>query len=159
MKHFILFRIFFLFFMCIICFFSAASIPPCLGQNMPTKVTLGFDGLADLAANIDDFGAHFTGATVLACGGSLNCAQFPPFSGRNVIYDTIGLGGLITVTFDPSITGHVGDVSARVTGNRVITMTAYDRLGAMLGTTQTPGPNYVGSGLPPNILLSLHSDR
>src|SRR4051794_26203795 len=57
-----------------------------------TETTLGFDGLADLSLNVDDFGVHFTGAQVLACGGSLNCGPFPPFSGSNVIYDAPSFG-------------------------------------------------------------------
>jgi N-acetylmuramoyl-L-alanine amidase len=118
-----------------------------------TPITLGFDGLADLATNLNAFGVSFTGATVLSCGGSLNCVQFPPFSGRNVIYDSGN--GVITATFDPSTTGPVCMVSARITGNKNITMTAYDVKNNVLGMAQTGGPNYVGSGGTPNLLLSI----
>lgn len=120
----------------------------------PHDTILGFDGLADLGTNLDSKGVSFIGATVLACGGSLNCTYFPPYSGRNVIYDTPGFGGLIKATFDPAVTGFVSKVAARITGNTNITMTAFDDSGNVLGTAQTGGPNYVGAGSP-NILLSI----
>jgi N-acetylmuramoyl-L-alanine amidase len=130
------------------------------GVTGPTQTTLGFDGAPDLSLNIDEFGVHFTGAQVLACGGSLNCGPFPPFSGRNVVYDAPQLGGgVITATFDVSVTGSVDRVSARVTGNRNVTMTALDATGNSVGTAQTGGPNYVGSnsGIPANLLLEITS--
>lgn len=130
------------------------------GVTGPTQTTLGFDGAPDLSLNIDEFGVHFTGAQVLACGGSLNCGPFPPFSGRNVVYDAPQLGGgVITATFDVSVTGSVDRVSARVTGNRNVTMTALDATGNSVGTVQTGGPNYVGSnsGIPANLLLEITS--
>lgn len=137
-----------------------SSFIPILTIAQPTnEVTLGFDGLPDLSLNVDDFGVHFTGAQVLACGGSLNCGPFPPFSGANVIYDGPGSGGLITATFDPDITGDVDKLSARITGNRNITMTAFDSQGTAVGTAQTGGANYVGSntGIPANKLLEVIS--
>jgi len=123
------------------------------------RVTLGFDGLPDLSLNVDDFGVHFSGAQVLACGGSLNCGPFPPFSGANVIFDKPGFGGLITATFDVQMTGAVRKVSARVTGNRNVTMTALGTQGQFLGATQTGGANFVGSntGIPANKLLEISS--
>ena len=125
-----------------------------------TSTTLGFDGVPDLSLNIDDFGVTFAGAQVLACGASLNCGPFPPFSGKNVVYDAPNLGsGVITATFDIHVTGRVDKVSARITGNRNVTMTAFNANGGVLGSMQTGGPNYVGSGsgLPPNILLEIES--
>lgn len=121
------------------------------------KVTLGFDGLPDLSLNVDDFGVHFSGAQVLTCGGSLNCGPFPPFSGANVIFDIPGQGGLITATFDVATTGNVRKVSARVTGNRNVTMSALGAQGQVLGTSQTGGANFVGSGsgIPANKLLEI----
>lgn len=109
-----------------------------------------------MASNVDSQGARLTGATVLACGASLNCSEFPPFSGRNVIYDDPSSGGTITVTFDTAITGMVHSVSARITGNTNITMTAYGKANAVLGTAQTGGPNYAGKGTP-NMLLTIPS--
>ncbi len=125
----------------------------CSATSQNTPITLGFDGLADLSTNLNAFGVSFTGATVLACGGSLNCVPFPPFSGRNVIYDSGN--GVITANFDPSVTGAVCMVSARITGNRNITMTAFDNNNNVIDTQQTGGANYVGSGGTPNLLLSI----
>jgi N-acetylmuramoyl-L-alanine amidase len=126
------------------------------GQN---HVTLGFDGVPDLSLNVDGFGVHFTGAQVLACGGSLNCPEFPPFSGSNVIFDDFTSGGLITAIFDRQVTGRVTMVSARITGNRNITMTAFDPQGLVLGVDQTGGPNFTdaNTGIPPNKLLQVTS--
>ena len=127
-------------------------------QNSYSKeLTLGFDGLADLGTNVDAFGITFTGATVLACGGSLNCVPFPPYSGRNVIYDQPGYSGVITAVFNEAETGPVTKVSARITGNRSITMTAYDKDGNVVGVEETGGANYVGSdsGIAPNKLLTI----
>lgn len=126
--------------------FGLLFISSSLYAQNPNDVILGFDGLADLNTNVDDFGVSFTGATVLACGESLNCGQFPPFSGRNVVYDDPSSGGLITATFDPLFTGNVRNVSARVTGNRNVTMTAFNKDGNILGMDNTGGANYVGSG-------------
>jgi len=128
-------------------------------QNVSSKeLILGFDGaLVDLETNVDAFGVKFTGATVLACGGSLNCVPFPPFSGRNVIFDQPGFNGIITVDFDLSVTGPISKISARVTGNTNITMTAYDIRGFVIAIDFTEGPNYVGSnsGIEPNKLLTI----
>lgn len=126
-------------------------------QQGTGEVTLGFDGLPDLSANVGDFGVSFTGASVLQCGSSLNCSAYPPFSGRNIIYDTPGFGGVIAAVFDPAVAGNVRKVSARITGNRSITMTAFDVNKKMLGTISTGGSNYVGSGtgLPANMLLTI----
>jgi|ERR1035437_9437437 N-acetylmuramoyl-L-alanine amidase len=131
---------------------------PLFPQQQPQDIVLGFDGLSDLSSNVDSFGVHFTGATVLACGGSLNCIPFPPFSGRNVIYDDPIGGGVITATFDATA-GSVDRVSARVTGNLNVTMTAFDVNGVVLGTAQTGGPNSLqgGNTLLPNILLTVTS--
>ncbi|NOR70818.1 MAG: hypothetical protein GQ532_14190 [Methylomarinum sp.] len=109
-------------------------------------ITLGFDGLAELDSNFDAFGVSFTGATVLSCGGLLNCTGFPPFSGRNLIYDTPGNGGRITATFDLKETGRISSVTARATANTNVTMTAFDKDGNILDADQIGGANYIGSG-------------
>jgi N-acetylmuramoyl-L-alanine amidase len=143
----------------LICLSSLALVPivsvSAQEAEKNKEVTLGFDGLSDLSSNVNDLGVTFTGATVLRCGASLNCPQFPPYSGSNVIYDAVG--GVITATFDSKTTGNVKKVSARVTGNRNVTMTAFDKDGVVVGTAQTGGANFVGSstGLPSNILLSI----
>ena len=144
---------------CIVLLCVIASSPAVAAANGDNKVTLGFDGLPDLSLTVDDFGVHFTGAQVLTCGGSLNCGPFPPFSGANVIFDMPGFGGLITATFDTQVTGSVSKVSARVTGNRNVTMTAFGAQGQVLGADQTGGANFVGAGtgIPPNKLLQITS--
>jgi N-acetylmuramoyl-L-alanine amidase len=135
---------------CLLAFLLAAAP----ARSAQKDFTLGFDLLADLAGNVDAHGVKFSGATVLACGASLNCGPFPPASGKNVIYDS---GRSITSTFEPSV-GVVSRVSAKITGNTNITMTALDRDGRVIGSRQTGGPNYVGSGGPAaNMLLSIES--
>lgn len=131
-----------------------------LAMAAPTgkPLTIGFDGLEDLAVPQAEFGVTFTGASVLACGGTLNCVPFPPFSGRNVIYDDPKLsGGVITATFDTKETGFISTVSARVTGNTAITMTAYNAGGKVLASASTGGPNFIGSGGTPNKELTVTS--
>lgn len=131
-----------------------------LAAAPPQKtLTLGFDGLSDLAISVDLLGVTFVGAQVLACGGSLNCGPFPPASGKNVIYDRPGNGGVITATFDYATTGKVDKVSARITGNRNITMTAFGAQGQVLASASTGGANFVGAntGIPPNKLLEVSS--
>jgi N-acetylmuramoyl-L-alanine amidase len=137
-------------------FLSLLAASTALGQK---KVTLGFDGLPDLSLDVNDFGVDFTGAQVLACGGSLNCGPFPPFSGANVVFDIPGFGGVITAVFDARVTGSVKKVSARVTGNTNVTMTAFGAQGQTLGSAQTGGANFVGSntGIPANKLLEITS--
>lgn len=142
-----------------LCIAAALSFEPSMAaaQQQGHEITLGFDGLPDLANHVDSFGVSFTGASVLQCGGALNCGPFPPFSGKNVVYDTPGAGGVITARFDPRATGNVRKVSARITGNRSVTMSAFDDGGALLDSVATGGPNYVGSssGLPANMLLTV----
>ncbi|HNG55760.1 MAG TPA: N-acetylmuramoyl-L-alanine amidase [Nitrospira sp.] len=123
------------------------------------EVFIGFDLYNDLATNITAQGVSFAGATVLACGASLNCLGFPPFSGRNVIYDSSN--GTITATFDRRVTGVISSVSARITGNTGITMTAYDASGQVIASKNTGGANYVGSGssIGPNLKLALTSTQ
>jgi N-acetylmuramoyl-L-alanine amidase len=143
--------------LCVLLFF--ASTLHGQSQSNSRDTTLGFDGLADLATDVGDFGVSFTGATVLACGGSLNCTGFPPFSGRNVIFDQPGFGGVITAKFDKEVTGRVARVLARVTGNRNVTMTAFSSDGTIIGSDSTGGANFVGAGtgILPNKLLGVET--
>jgi N-acetylmuramoyl-L-alanine amidase len=140
-------------------FFTLLGTGAAWSQSSPgdKTITLGFDGVPDLSLEINDFGLSFSGAQVLACGGSLNCGPFPPFSGKNVIYDQPAGGGVIRASFDAKVVGSVDLVSARVTGNRSVTMTAFNSAGVVLGSKSTGGANFVGSltGLPPNILLKI----
>ena len=94
-------------------------------------------------------GVSFTGAQVLTAGVNLNPA-FPPVSNPNVVFDF--LNGTITATF----TTPVSSVGAFVTGNTSITESIF-RGATMLGSVSTGGANFVdaGTGLPPNIFLSL----
>lgn len=126
-------------------------------QPSCAQTDINFDNLSDLTVVTNQYsnlGVTFTGAVILTCGQSLNCPQFPPFSFPNVIYD--GINGIITATFDLNIAGNITQVTARVTGNRNITMTAFDASGNVLATAETGGPNYVGVGSP-NMLLTVQT--
>ena len=130
----------------------------CLAIKSEAKeITLGFDGLPEWAIDVGEFGVQVTGAAVLTCGSSLNCGPFPPFSGMNVIYDHVD--GKIIATFDPVKASKVDKVSARITGNTNIVMTAYSEDKQIIGVTETGGANYVGSdtGLSANLLLEIES--
>ncbi|CAN7771623.1 N-acetylmuramoyl-L-alanine amidase [Pseudorhodoferax sp. LjRoot39] len=130
-----------------------------VGGATAKETTLGFDGVTELVSNPKIEGVTFSGATVLACGGALNCGQFPPASGSNILYDTSGGSGVITVTFDKTVKA-VTKVSAKITGNRAITMAAFDVDGNLLKSMTTGGPNYIGAGtgISPNTLLSIALD-
>lgn len=119
------------------------------------QTVINFDNLSDLTpvtTQYSGLGVTFSGAVILTCGQSLNCGPFPPFSFPNVVFD--GTNGVITATFNTTIIGNVTEVSARVTGNRNITMTAFDAAGNTLAAAQTGGPNFVGAGTP-NLLLTV----
>ena len=139
--------------------FTAAilALPLIWTQAAGAQTVINFDNLSDLTTvttQYSSLGVTFSGAVILACGQSLNCGPFPPFSFPNVIFD--GTNGVITATFDTNITGNVTEVSAKITGNRNITMTAFDSTGNVLATTQTGGPNFVGAGTP-NLLLTVNT--
>ncbi len=121
------------------------------------RITLDFDNLYDLEWVTDQFahlGISFYGATVLGQGGSLNYLGFPPHSGLNVLYDDPVESGRITVTFDQAIATNVTLVGVYVTGNRNVTMTAYDAADNVLGVDETGGDNHAPAGIP-NKLLQL----
>jgi hypothetical protein len=121
------------------------------------RITLDFDNLHDLdwvTNQYSHLGLSFNGATVLGQGGSLNYLGFPPHSGLNVLYDDPVESGRITVTFDQAIAANVTAVGAYVTGNRNVSMTAYDAGGISLGSTETGGDNHAPVGTP-NKLLQL----
>ena len=140
--------------------FTLASNPT-FAQSLQSEstVTLGFDGLAESSLDVGDLGVSFNGAAVLTCGSRLNCGAFPPFSGDNVIFDNFGSGGVITAAFDQSMASNVLNVSARITGNRTVTMTAFNADGIILDQSSTSGPNFFGSGGgAPNELVSVRSE-
>lgn len=122
---------------------------------------IDFEGLScftPVTTQYSDLGVTFTGAIILTKPSCLNYQQFPPYSGVNVLYDEPSLGGVIVATFNSTV-GDVNKVSARVTGNRNVTLTAFNNAGVVLATAQTGGPNYIGAwtGIPANLLLSVES--
>lgn len=135
-----------------VCFASQGVI-----ASNQTEVVIGFDGLAEWATDVGEFGVTISGAAVLACGSSLNCGPFPPSSGKNVIYDHVD--GKITALFS-SEAGNISKVSARITGNTSIDMLAYDKDGLLIASASTGGANYVGSGtgIPANMLLTVSAE-
>jgi hypothetical protein len=110
-----------------------------------------FDNLPDSTIVTNQFpGVSFTPfAVVLTKGVSLN-PVFPPVSDPNVI--GASAIGTITATF----TTPVSSVGAFVTGSESITESIF-RGATMLGSVSTGGANFIGAGtgLPPNIFLSL----
>jgi hypothetical protein len=74
-----------------------------------------------------------------------------------VIYDfPASFGGVLTATFNSTIAGNVHKVTGRVTGNKNVTLMAFDVSGTLLASAQTGGPNYVPVGTP-NLLLTVES--
>jgi hypothetical protein len=123
------------------------------------QMTLDFERMNDKAAVTTQFaniGVSFVGSTILSQGKSLNYLLFPPHSGVNVLYDDPIYSGLITVYFNQNIVHNVFQIGAYVTGNRNITLTAYDVNGNAVGSTATGGPNYAPNG--PNKLLQISSN-
>jgi hypothetical protein len=124
-----------------------------------TTPALDFEGFADLTVISDQYasqGVTFTGATILNAGGSLNSAQFPPRSGKGVLFDwDLQFGGTMTVNFTTPVTRAGG----YVTGNTVITLSCFDGFGNPLGSASLPGANFIGSGtgLPPNLVLEVRA--
>ncbi len=126
----------------------------CMGWNQAfgAITTIGFDDLASGTVVTNQYsGVSFTGAEVLTEGTSLN-STYPPVSVPNVVYDY--QTGIITAT---STAGTWDFVGGYITGNRVITLYAYDSMGNLLGSEATPGANYTGSGTgySPNDFLSI----
>ncbi len=99
-------------------------------------------------------GVHFTSATTLTSGSSLN-PVYIPHSGAQLVYDFPT--GIITATFDKG----QSIVGGFITGNRAILMSAFDAQGKLLASKSTPGPNYTGAGtgIPPNYKLELTSPQ
>lgn len=119
------------------------------------RITIDFESLRDLEAvtnQFANFGVSFTGATVLGQGASLNFLHFPPHSGVNVLYDDPAQSGRITVDFNPAVAIVVTRVGAYVTGNRNVTMTAYDATDNELGSASTGGANHAPDGVPNKLL-------
>jgi hypothetical protein len=120
-------------------------------------IVIDFEGLADQEDVTNQFaglGVVFNNGSVLSKStGSLNWQNFPPYSGDKVIYDSPN-GGQIRV----DAVGLPWDlVGGYVTGNRVVTLRAYDAGGTLLGSDALPAANYTnaGTGYSPNIFLSV----
>ncbi|MEN3368228.1 MAG: hypothetical protein V7609_371 [Verrucomicrobiota bacterium] len=116
---------------------------------------INFEGIGDgtpITEQYANLGVHFSSATILVQDVGLN-PVYPPHSGSGVVYDNPS--GTITILFDTP----QSKVGGYITGNRVITLKAYDASGTVLGTVDSPGANYIGSGtgLPPNIPLEVVS--
>ncbi len=144
----------------VLIFVLAASVQPVHAQSAPTVIN--FDNLSSLTVVTDQYsnlGVTFSGAVILTCGESLLCDPiseiqpippfFPPFSFPNVISTIVG-GRFIFASF----TGNVTTVSARVSNIGDLTMTAFDRSGNVLATTQTDGVHVLGDA---NFLLTVQS--
>lgn len=121
-------------------------------------VVIDFESLEDSEIVDDQFrelGADFNGnARVLTQGISLSPA-FPPFSGRNVIFDDSVLSsGQLRIDAVGLLWSRVG---GRITGNSRIILTAFAADNSILGTAETEGPNFAGNGfgLSPNTLLNV----
>lgn len=152
----------------ILVFLLLACAVPIHAQDVPVsadvsinRVTLDFERLRDLEPvtnQFASFGVTFVGATVLGQGSSLNYLHFPPRSGVNVIYDDPVQSGRITVTFDPNVAQNVTLVGAYVTGDRNVTMTAYDAANSVLGSASTGGANFAPDGVP-NKLLQINASQ
>jgi hypothetical protein len=118
-------------------------------------VTIDFEGYTastPVTTQYSQYGVTFAGATVLVQNVNLN-PPFPPHSGTAVVYDVVGGGGAISLTFAKP----VSSASAFVTGNRPIGLTCLDRNGKLVGASVLPAANFIGSGtgVSPNYLLAV----
>jgi hypothetical protein len=119
-----------------------------------TATTIDFEGFGDQTAITSQYtasGVNFSGTVVLQQNVGLN-STFPPHSGVNVVYD------YPSGTMQASAVGSLwAEAGGYITGNRVITLEAFDSGNNLLGSVATPGANYVGSGtgLPQNIFLDI----
>ena len=112
-----------------------------------TPTTLNFDGLPDSSAVGNTYsasGVHFNNAIALTAGVSLNEISFPPHSGTGVITDN---GSPILITFDSL----ASSISAYFAYNSLLTFTAFDGNGGLLGTQNSPFNAFLGG----NQLISL----
>ena len=125
---------------------TVAALLACLPAAYATTV-ITFDDIPEgTIASSQYNGVVIAGASVPPEASQLTPFS-PPVSGSNVVYDY--LDGTITLNF----TTAVDSVGAFVTGNRPITLTAFDGA-TVLGTTTLPAANYVGAGTP-NLFLEL----
>lgn len=112
---------------------------------MSAAQTLTFEGFADLTVLTNQYpGIDFQGATILTCGGALNCGSFPPRSGVNVVYNPVGPMELLFSTPIDFFEGYF-------TYNAGLTLQGYDVGNNLLATALGAfAQNFIGSGNPPN---------
>jgi hypothetical protein len=125
-----------------------------LALSAPASAALiDFETLTDLEAVTGQFsaqGVSFANTIALQAGFSLNEAEFPPRSGQVVVSDD---GGAITLSFARPVL----DVGAFFTYAAPLTLTAFDGLGAVLGSvTSAFNENFASAGSgSPNEFLQL----
>lgn len=131
-----------------------------------TAIVINFESLRDREIIDDQFidlGVDFNGfGSILSSStGSLNSDSFPPFSGQKVAFDDPELSS-VNLRMD-AVGSTWSMVGGYVTGNRSVTLSAYDANGLSLSTIATSGANSVVSGadtgLSPNIFLSINVDN
>lgn len=112
--------------------------------------TITFEGFADGTSFTTQFpGVNFQGATILTCGGSLNCGQFPPNSGVNVVYNPVGPMELLFSTPVDFFQGYF-------TYNSGLTVEGFDSGNNLLASAAGAfGQNFIGSGNAPNELVRI----
>ncbi|MBM3765169.1 MAG: hypothetical protein FJW32_07230 [Acidobacteria bacterium] len=113
-------------------------------------ITIDFEGLADDSAITTEFaGLTFSNTRALTAGITLNDLEFPPRSGSNVAGD---IGGPIDINF----TIPVLNFSGYFTYSTALTLTAFDALNQVVGSTNSAfSANTVSSQNTPNERLQL----
>ena len=132
-----------------------------LGSSPGRSTTIRFESLMDIEEEVVDnqflcLGADFADSAMglSQFAGSLKWGKFQPYSGDKVIHDSLGDCGTMRVD---AVGAPWNVAGGYVTGDTVTTLTAYNAGGSVLATCATGGANYVGvgTGLPPNIFLSV----
>jgi hypothetical protein len=110
---------------------------------------LTFDELAPFTVVTSQYaGVNFAGAAVLTVGLDLD-PHFPPASGLNVLYNTVGALSLV-------FSSPVSYFQGAFTYNSGLTLQGFDALNNPLATTIGAfSANYIGSGNAPNEVLSV----
>ncbi len=122
-----------------------------LGSLFADPVLLDFEGFTDSLSLTNQYsGLTFTNAVVLTAGISLNEAEFPPFSGLNVIAD---FGGPITINFLAPIL----DFRAYFTYAAGLTLQAFSGGSSLNPVNSAFSANYTSSGKTPNELIVISS--
>lgn len=116
-----------------------------------------FEGLDDGAVVQDLYpGVHFTNATAITSGISLNEFEFPPKSGTSVVFDD---GGAIRVTFDAPVTSVGAFFSYAVS----LSLRAYDASNVLVGQAASAFSSNLGLsgevGSTPNEYLAIFASE